>query len=95
MAKHDLEKLTELVAQCSPFGKIVTPHSMFKAYAASMCIALNGIGLTREEIVSVFKDTHRQTMQEKAFSEILDLIVTKTKPKSKNQETDQNSDQSF
>lgn len=84
MSKYDLNKIAQLVSECSPHGKVQTSHSAFKAYVASMCLGLSSLGLDNEEIIEAFSLTPMQSMQSKALKDILDLIV-KTKSLKKGQ----------
>lgn len=50
------ESLKKIIKESSPWGKMLTGQSVFKAWASSMAVGLFSIGISKEEIKEIISE---------------------------------------
>ena len=70
----DIDRIKQFVKAACPFGKLQTPHTAYKSYVASMCVALYGLGFQKHEVAEIFDDLGMIGDQKKFTTTVIDLV---------------------
>lgn len=73
------QKILEVIKETQPFGRLQTPYSALKAYAACMCFSLRALGESDENIIAYFNESLPSTFVDRKFvRNILDALKTQS-----------------
>ena len=72
------QDILNIIKSTQPFGRLQTPYSALKAYAACMCFSLKALGESDETIIEYFNQSLPASLVDKNFiREILSALKSR------------------